>query len=47
MKIEIPGTGCAKGKTPCENVKKTIVESGKDSEVVKAATVAEIMGMLS
>ena len=47
MKIEIPGTGCAKCKTLYVNVKKAVEESGKDAEVVKVEDITEIMGRLS
>ncbi len=43
MKIELLGTGCAKCKTLCENVKKAVEESGKNAEIVKVEDIPSIM----
>jgi small redox-active disulfide protein 2 len=43
VKIEVLGTGCAKCKTLYENVKKAIVESGKEAEIVKVEEIPKIM----
>ena len=43
MKIEIPGTGFAKCNTLYENVKKAVVVSGKDAEVVKVEEIPKII----
>jgi small redox-active disulfide protein 2 len=43
MKIEVLGTGCAKCKALCENVKKALAESGQSAEIVKIEDIPSIM----
>lgn len=43
MKIEILGSGCAKCKTLCENVKKALAESAQSVEVAKIEDIPSIM----
>jgi small redox-active disulfide protein 2 len=43
VKIEVLGTGCAKCKNLYENVKKAIVESGKEAEIIKVEEIPKIM----